>query len=102
MVANLVVEHWLQEHQRRDYPFAEVLLVNVEFVFPCLHHRAEMEASSEEAFDHLASSEGAYRLAVVAWLVLVAYLHPAAYLLRPVAFHLLVVERLVAPLVFDK
>ena len=101
MVVDLVVEHWLQEHQRRDYPFVEVLQVNVEFVFPCLHHRAEMEASSEEAFVHLASSEEAYHLALVAWLVLVAYLRPEAYRLV-VAFHLLVVERLVAPLVFDK
>tara|TARA_Y100001972_G_C7431668_1_gene222199 strand:- start:29 stop:358 length:330 start_codon:yes stop_codon:yes gene_type:complete len=102
LVVNLVVERWLREHQHRDYLFAEVSLVNVEFVFPYLHRRVEMEASSEGAFDHPASSEEAYRLALVAWLVLVAYRLALVAFHLLAAFHLLVVERFVAPLAFDK
>ena len=76
MVAYLFVEHYSEVLQHQHYLFVVVLLVSVECEYPFLLHRVETEASSVVVIYLLASSVGAYHLALVAWLVLAAFHHP--------------------------
>ena len=76
MVLTLFVEHYLLVLPHPDYLFVEVLLESEECVFPSPLLRAVMEASSVGVIYHLASSVEAYRPALEAWLVLVAFLRP--------------------------